>query len=114
MSAVNREETIARSSLSVAKSCLSKKCYGRAFANYLLFMKLSPEHKKDVREDFILTMREWSEELEKCGRIDDLFKCYEQACAVFPECENVLNNIGAQLFRLGDMHGRPKHLFSTN
>jgi hypothetical protein len=31
--------------------------------------------------------------------MDDLFKCYDQACEILPACESVLNNIGAQLFR---------------
>lgn len=41
----------------------------------------------------------WGTELENKGRYDDLFKCYEQAVDVFPDNENILNNLGAHLLR---------------
>jgi len=41
----------------------------------------------------------WGEELEAQKRYKDLFHCYEQALDVFPESEEVLNNLGAHLFR---------------
>ncbi|XP_060082618.1 protein arginine N-methyltransferase 9-like [Ylistrum balloti] len=92
---------VAKISLASARSCLSKKRYGRAFANFLLFLKLVPENHDDVLEDFIMTMRLWTENLEREGRIEDLFKCFDQACEILPDNESILNNIGAQLFRLG-------------
>ncbi|KAL3880349.1 hypothetical protein ACJMK2_032593 [Sinanodonta woodiana] len=94
-------DKIAEVSITNAKRSLISKNYGRAFANFLLFLKLAPERRNEVREDFSLAMREWAERLEGEGRIGDLFKCYDQACELFPDNETVLNNIGAQLFRLG-------------
>jgi hypothetical protein len=44
-------------------------------------------------------MTEWTNQLVAEDRMDDLFKCYDQACEILPACESVLNNIGAQLFR---------------
>ncbi|XP_071127161.1 protein arginine N-methyltransferase 9-like [Mytilus edulis] len=92
---------ISKSSLSCAKSFLSKKKYGRSFANFLLFLKLSPHKQSEVIDDFIHCMTEWTNQLISEERIDDLFKCYDQACEILPDCESILNNIGAQLFRLG-------------
>ncbi|KAJ8298405.1 hypothetical protein KUTeg_024936 [Tegillarca granosa] len=93
--------SIARNCLSSARSCLSSENYGRAYANYLLFLKLVPNRREEVMEDFITAMRKWTDKLEGDGRIDHLFKCYDQACEVVPDCVGILNNIGAQLFRLG-------------
>ena len=90
---------ISKSSLSCARSFLAKKKYGRSFANFLLFIKLSPHKKEDVLDDFIHCMTEWTNQLVAEDRMDDLFKCYDQACEILPACESVLNNIGAQLFR---------------
>ena len=90
---------ITRISLVSAKACLTQKRYGRAFANFSLFLKLAPEKKDEVLDDFILTMRMWTDMLEKEGRMEELFKCYDLACEILPECEEILNNIGAQLFR---------------
>lgn len=90
---------ISKSSLSCAKSFLSKKKYGRSFANFLLFLKLSPHKQSEVIDDFIHCMTEWTNQLISEERIDDLFKCYDQACEILPDCESILNNIGAQLFR---------------
>lgn len=92
-------KSIAKTCLSSAKSCLSSENYGRAYANYLLFLKLVPNKREEVMEDFITAMRKWTDKLEKEGRIDHLFKCYDQACEVVPDCVAILNNIGAQLFR---------------
>ncbi|ESO88508.1 hypothetical protein LOTGIDRAFT_71709, partial [Lottia gigantea] len=89
------------SSLKSANTCTLDRNYGRAFAHYLLVLKLNDTLKQSLKTDFTYVMREWTEELERQDRIEDLFKCYEQACEVFPECETALNNIGAQLFRLG-------------
>ncbi len=82
----------------VSSNCLQGS-YGRAFAHYLLVLKLAPENKADIKESFTLALREWSEHLEHAGRIQDLFTCYQQACELFPECETMLNNMGAQLFK---------------
>ena len=37
--------------------------------------------------------------MEREDKISDVFACYEQAFKLFPECEMVVNNLGAQLFR---------------
>ena len=47
----------------------------------------------------ILALREWAEQLEAAGRGDDVLACYQQACDVFPDCETMLSNMGAHLFR---------------
>ncbi|XP_071087204.1 protein arginine N-methyltransferase 9-like [Haliotis cracherodii] len=97
----DREVLVWQSSLASAKQCILKKNYGRAFAHFLLVLKLCPGMKSALKDDFVLSMREWTEGLERQGRMHDMFKCYDQACELFPECEAALNNIGAQLFRLG-------------
>ncbi|XP_050416790.2 protein arginine N-methyltransferase 9 [Patella vulgata] len=97
----DKAKFIVETSLKSANTCLLNRNYGRAFAHYLLVFKLDSSFKNKLKKDFTYVMREWTEELETQNRIEDLFKCYEQACDVFPECETALNNIGAQLFRLG-------------
>lgn len=93
-------EEIARISLVNAKKCIESKNYGRAFANFLLFLKLDPNHSSDVYMEFALASKKWFEKLEQEQRLCDLFKGYDQACEMYPNHEMVLNNIGAQLFRL--------------
>lgn len=41
----------------------------------------------------------WGKELESQKRYSDLFNCYEQALEVFADNEDVINNLGAHLFR---------------
>ena len=53
----------------------------------------------EIADNFTLAFREWAEQLEREKRYQDLFKCYELACALFPKCEVMANNLGAQLFR---------------
>ena len=90
---------IADISLKSANQCLRENNYGRAFANLLLFLKLEPERRQEVYAEFGLACKEWCTQLEDSCRIEDLFKCYDQACEMFPDHDTVLNNIGAQLFR---------------
>lgn len=94
-----REAIVVERSMQSAATCLVQQNYGRAFAHYLLVLKLQPEKKKEIKENFALALQEWSEQLEQQGRLEDLFMCYQQACELFPECETMLNNMGAQLFR---------------
>ncbi|XP_062610319.1 protein arginine N-methyltransferase 9-like [Saccostrea cucullata] len=96
-----RTSKIANISLKNAKSCCNNGNFGRSFAHYLLYLKLAPEKTDDVMIDFVFVMRNWTEQLERENRIEDLFRCYEQACEIIPDCEVILNNIGAQLFRIG-------------
>ncbi|XP_060598408.1 protein arginine N-methyltransferase 9-like [Ruditapes philippinarum] len=92
---------IAQISLLNARNCLQTENYGRAFANFLLYLKLRSDCAADVYTEFALATREWCEQLEEQKRLQDLFKCYDQACELYPDHDVVLNNIGAQLFRLG-------------
>ncbi|KAH3840796.1 protein arginine N-methyltransferase 9-like [Dreissena polymorpha] len=94
-------EKIAQISISNARNCLTAQNYGRAFANFLLFLKLKSENAADVYQEFALASKEWFEQLEQENRLEDLFKGYDQACELYPNHDVVLNNIGAQLFRLG-------------
>jgi type II protein arginine methyltransferase len=41
----------------------------------------------------------WGKLLEVQERYADLFGCYEQAIEIYPENEQILNNLGAHLFR---------------
>jgi len=94
-----REQRLSQKCLQHATTCMHQRDYGRAFARYLLVLKLTPDLKSDIRENFTLALREWGEELEMSGRVTDLLQCYDQACQLFPECEAILSNMGAQLFR---------------
>lgn len=73
--------------------------FGRAFAHYLVALKLKPEWKNELKSQFSTVLCTWGEELESKQRYNDLFKCYEQAVEIFPEHEEVLGNLGAHLFR---------------
>ncbi len=94
-----KEERVSFRSLESAENCLVQANYGRAFAHYLLVLKLTPDKKAEIKSNFTLALREWGQELEKQNRLDDVFMCYQQACELFPECDIMLNNIGAHLFR---------------
>uniref|UniRef100_A0A1B6CI22 Tetratricopeptide repeat protein n=1 Tax=Clastoptera arizonana TaxID=38151 RepID=A0A1B6CI22_9HEMI len=72
--------------------------FGRAFAHYLVVLKLLPEFKEELKTTFSSTLCTWGEKLESQSRYADLFQCYEQAIEVFPENEQVLCNLGAHLF----------------
>nr|CAD7431743.1 unnamed protein product [Timema monikensis] len=82
---------------------LSKGKCGRAFPHLLVALKLCPEWKSELKKVFSTTLNIWGESLENDGRYDDLFKCYEQALEVFADHEEVLNNLGAHLYRLGHL-----------
>ena len=103
LSTSNKEErasALVQESLRCASNCLKLKNYGRAYAHFLLVLQLKPDLKQtSLKEDFVLSLKEWTEHLERLGRIEDLFKCYDQTCDIFPECDVAMNNIGAQLFR---------------
>uniref|UniRef100_A0A1B6JHC6 Uncharacterized protein n=2 Tax=Homalodisca liturata TaxID=320908 RepID=A0A1B6JHC6_9HEMI len=77
--------------------------FGRAFAHYLVALKLMPEWKHELKENFSSTLCSWGSQLESQQRFKDLFNCYEQAVEIFPENEEVLCNLGAHLFRLGHL-----------
>ena len=96
-----KEQHVSSYSLQCARECLQYARYGRAFAHFLLVLKLSPEKKADpeMHTLFSLALQCFAEELERADRIDDLFKCYQQSCEIFPECDSVFNDMGVRLFR---------------
>nr|CAD7262389.1 unnamed protein product [Timema shepardi] len=94
---------VALHSRSQADLYLSKGEWGRAFPHLLVALKLYPEWKSELKKVFSTTLSIWGELLEDGGRYDDLFKCYEQALEVFADHEEVLNNLGAHLYRLGHL-----------
>jgi len=96
---MSQASKIAQMSLANARYCLEVKDYGRAFAHYLLFLKLEAENSTSVFSEFAHASKEWFEKLENEKRFEDLFKCFDQACDLYPNHSVVLNNIGAQLFR---------------
>lgn len=50
---------------------------------------------------FFILLGSWGETLDQQQRYKDLFNCYEQALEVLPDSEEVLNNLGTHLYRLG-------------
>lgn len=49
--------------------------------------------------EFVYVMKEFSEQLERESKIEELFRCYKVVNEIIPDSEVILNNIGAQLFR---------------
>ncbi|KAJ9595625.1 hypothetical protein L9F63_013177 [Diploptera punctata] len=74
---------------------------GRAFAHFLVALKLCPSWKTEVNQQFVTTLCAWGETLDQQQRYKDLFSCYEQALEIFPDNEEVLNNLGSHLYRWG-------------
>ncbi|PSN32052.1 putative protein arginine N-methyltransferase 9 [Blattella germanica] len=98
---------VANSSRKQAEIYSHKGNDGRAFAHYLMALKLCPSWKTELSQQFITTLCKeiyyfgsWGEKLDQQQRYKDLFNCYEQALEVFPDNEEVLNNLGSHLFRL--------------
>ncbi|XP_002739381.1 protein arginine N-methyltransferase 9-like [Saccoglossus kowalevskii] len=92
---------LALKSLNVADKHYKNEDFGKAFANFLLVLKLAPEWKTDVEHNFIVTLQHWTDTLESLSRVSDLFRCYEQASEVLPDNEMIFNDMGSSLFRLG-------------
>ncbi|XP_077984857.1 protein arginine N-methyltransferase 9-like [Glandiceps talaboti] len=92
---------LALQSLHSSSECLERKNYGKAFAHFLLVLKLVPEWRVDVRHNFCLALTEWTTTLERLGRIHDMLECYQQAYEVDPDNEIIHNEMGSVLFRLG-------------
>ncbi|XP_071439633.1 protein arginine N-methyltransferase 9-like [Hetaerina americana] len=92
---------VAYNSRCQAEVYLSKNNPGRAFAHFLVALNLCPNWKPKLKLKFSSTLCSWGAELENQKRYKDLFHCYEQALEVFPDCEDILNNLGAHLYRLG-------------
>ena len=92
---------VADHTLRKADTSLLEHKYGEAFFNYLLVLRLTPARKAEVKENFTFALREWGEQCEREGKLEELMASYQQAYEVFPECETVVSNMGAQLFRYG-------------
>ncbi|KAF4525718.1 hypothetical protein B566_EDAN011895 [Ephemera danica] len=62
--------------------------------------KSTPRKSKEINDaELLMPDGAWGHSLEQQKRYKDLFHCYEQALEVFPDNEEVLNNLGAHLFR---------------
>nr|XP_032811350.1 protein arginine N-methyltransferase 9 isoform X1 [Petromyzon marinus]XP_032811351.1 protein arginine N-methyltransferase 9 isoform X1 [Petromyzon marinus]XP_032811352.1 protein arginine N-methyltransferase 9 isoform X1 [Petromyzon marinus]XP_032811353.1 protein arginine N-methyltransferase 9 isoform X1 [Petromyzon marinus] len=88
-------------SLVLARDLVEAKDPGTGFAHYLLALTLVPALRSSVQAEFRDCARAWTSELEELGRARDAFDCYEQALALYPEDELILNGMGESLFRLG-------------
>jgi len=86
--------------LSEAKHSLANEDYGKAYAFYLLVLKLMPLLQNEVSEEFGFAWKKWSKELFRLGRTDDLFSMYEQGCDVFSTSEALHLHMGRCLFQL--------------
>ncbi|XP_047120096.1 protein arginine N-methyltransferase 9-like isoform X1 [Schistocerca piceifrons] len=82
-----------------AELYFQKQNFGRAFAHFLVALKLNPQWKPELKEQFSLCLCSWGNILESQNRYTDLFNCYEQALEVFGDNDAVLNNLGAHLYR---------------
>jgi len=60
---------------------------------------LNTQFFSEVKDNYCLVLRELCGKLASSGQIADLFSTYQQACDVYPDCETMLNDMGAQLFR---------------
>ncbi|XP_049939708.1 protein arginine N-methyltransferase 9-like isoform X2 [Schistocerca serialis cubense] len=82
-----------------AELYFQKQNFGRAFAHFLVALKLNPQWKPELKEQFSLCLCSWGNILESQNRYTDLFNCYEQALEIFGDNDAVLNNLGAHLYR---------------
>ena len=83
-----------------AKHCLLNHNYGKAYAFYMLVLKLCPHLRNHVADDFASAWREWSTQLRELGKISDLFSLYEQGCDVFMHCDMLHFHMGNALYHL--------------
>ncbi|XP_035681663.1 protein arginine N-methyltransferase 9-like [Branchiostoma floridae] len=87
--------------MDTAKLSLHHQDYQTAFTHYLMVVSIAPDLKPYVKDDFILAVKLWGDELESMGRGEEALHSYQQALQVYPDCEGVVNNMGAYLFRHG-------------
>ncbi|KAI8508418.1 protein-arginine omega-N symmetric methyltransferase [Branchiostoma belcheri] len=85
--------------MDTARLALQHQDYSTAFSHYLMVVSTAPDLKPYVKEDFSLAVKLWGDELECAGRGEEALHSYQQALQVYPDCEGVLNNMGAHLFR---------------
>lgn len=84
-----------------AKSYCSSGNFRNSFAHYVLYLKLNPDKVSEMLNEFVYVMKEFSEQLERESKIEELFRCYKVVNEIISDSEVILNNIGAQLFRIG-------------
>ncbi|XP_066286582.1 protein arginine N-methyltransferase 9-like [Branchiostoma lanceolatum] len=87
--------------MDTAKLCLHHQDYQTAFTHYLMVVSIAPDLKPYVKDDFSLAVKLWVDELESMGRGEEALHSYQQALQVYPDCEGVVNNMGAHLFKHG-------------
>ncbi|XP_078602313.1 protein arginine N-methyltransferase 9-like [Branchiostoma floridae x Branchiostoma japonicum] len=87
--------------MDTAKLSLHHQDYQTAFTHYLMVVSIAPDLKPYVKDDFSLAVKLWGDELESMGRGEEALHSYQQALQVYPDCEGVVNNMGAHLFRHG-------------
>lgn len=90
---------VAEQSKRQAAHYLERRNFARAFAHYLVLLKLLPNTGDEVQQDFVFALRELGISLEEDRKIDELFNCYQQAIEALPECKEIHNNFGAHLVR---------------
>lgn len=66
--------------LKKARLCYDNLKFGKAYAFYLLVLKVSPAIRHNIKEEFTETWREWSEKLLHLNKIQELVTLYEQGC----------------------------------
>lgn len=92
-----RRELLARESIEKAISYADQYNFGRAFAHYLVFLKLMPDEAPEHEEMFASILYQWGTQLQQDDRLDDFCKCYLQAVEVYPESALIYSNFGGHL-----------------
>ncbi|KAK6635991.1 hypothetical protein RUM43_009643 [Polyplax serrata] len=91
--------SVATNSITLARKYVKVNNFGRAFSHYLVSLKLKPDWKPILKNEFSTALCKFGIALEETGRFKDLFQCYEQAIKVFPNNEIILNNLGSHLLK---------------
>ena len=86
--------------LESAREFLSRKEYGKALSHFAYVVHSSPLLSDQVHDDFLFALKNWGSVLAENGKLEDLVKCLEQACKLFPNSAEIANNVGSTLFRL--------------
>ncbi|XP_065333940.1 protein arginine N-methyltransferase 9-like isoform X1 [Cloeon dipterum] len=94
---------VALNSRAQALSYLGQENWGRAFAHLTLCLKLEQSWQEELQEQLSDCLCSWGKQLEEESRYKDLLHCYQQALEIYPNNHEVLNNLGAHLFRMGHL-----------
>ncbi|XP_014667348.1 PREDICTED: putative protein arginine N-methyltransferase 9 [Priapulus caudatus] len=106
----NWRKVVSKSRVS-AHHYIEKGNYGRGFAHYLVVLQLSPDSQKhEVKDEFVWCLQTWTNQLAQAERYDDMFKAFEQAVEIYPECEDVYYTMALQLYHLGFFGEAALHL----